>query len=93
MRKILKLSAMLIGAAAMLVGLNSCSKGGGGDDANCCSFSGSGTYDGATYTYSGRFCEDGTYTYTYTNGDNTENYSGNWDDNEYTWAEIQEKYC
>ncbi len=85
---------MLIGAAAMLVGLNSCSKGGdGGDGDDCCSFSGSGTYDGASYSYSGRFCEDGTYTYTYTKGDNTENYSGNWDNDEYTWAEIQEKYC
>lgn len=90
MRKILKLSAMLIGGATMLLGLNSCNKG---DDANCCSFSGSGTYDGASYSYSGRFCEDGTYTYTYTKGDNTENYSGNWNDGEYTWAEIQEKYC
>ncbi|MDB3865965.1 hypothetical protein N9300_00640 [bacterium] len=93
MKKILKLTAMLFGGAAMLLGLNSCDKE---DDVNCCSFSDSGTYNGVSYSYSSTLCEDGTYTSTYTYGDDTETYSGNWDEwveEGTTWAEIIEDYC
>jgi len=80
---------MLLGGVAMVFGLNSCDKG---DDVDCCTVSESNEL----YSYSATFCENGTYSGTYTYGDETYTYSGNWQDDNgegTTWAEIQENYC
>ena len=96
MKKILKLTAMVFGAVAMVFGLNSCSKD---DDKDCCTWDKSETGDEGTYTFTGKACEDGyfTFTYTYTDKDDVvETYSdtGDWmEDTDYTWDYIKEETC
>ncbi len=75
--KVIKLLAMLTGVFAMLMGSSSCKKD---DSTECCTFT---STDG-----SGKACEDGTYSYTYNNG---ETYSGKWNDdtNPPTWDQLK----
>ena len=81
--KIFKYSAMVIGAAAMITGFNSCKKDEDKKD-ECCTLS--YTYDGETA--SANACEDGTITYSY--GGTTE--TGNWHDDYGSWAEVKQSF-
>lgn len=86
MKKIYRIPALIFGFAAML-GASSC-----GDDeesgTECCSYTGTDTDDqGNTVTYTLTACEDGTYTYSYSDGTSD---GGRWDDDgDYTWDYIK----
>jgi len=78
--RFLKISAIFLGAAAVLIGSDSCKK----DDNNgieCCSFS----YTDNGTTYKIRACEDGKVTITY-DGE-TETYD--WHDDYSNWSEVK----
>ena len=81
--KILKFSALVLGAAALVTSFNSCEK----DDDNgieCCTYS--YVNDGTRYSY--RACEDGTVKVTYSG--NT--YTYDWRDDYGSWAEIRAEW-
>ena len=88
--KILKFSALVLGAAAMITGFNSCSK----DDDNgneCCTISYTDTYDGNTYSVNTEACEDGTYTIRYTYDGQTETETGDWRNDYGSWSELKQE--
>lgn len=80
---------MVLGAAAMITGFNSCKKDKDDDKGiECCTRS--YMYDGATYK--SKACEDGTASYTVTyNGETTETYTYDWRDTGYTWSELKQE--
>lgn len=84
MKKVLKFSALALGALGLVTGMNSCSKD--DDDSNdCCTFT--YTYDGETGTV--KACEDGSITYTY--GDGTTD-TDNWKEDYDSWADMKAEF-
>lgn len=94
MNKIFRFAATLTGAFALVTGFTACSKDddNGGDHGECCTYSYSGTDEyGNAYSYSYTMCEDGTYTYSNSDG---ESFSANWKTSEdydglETWEDIK----
>ena len=80
--KILKFSAMALGAAALIIGFNSCKKDKG---IECCTYS--YIEDGIRYSF--KACEDGKMTYSYTGGE-TETYD--WHDDYGNWSELRQAF-
>jgi len=97
MKKILKLTAMVLGTFAILFGLNSCSKDDDNNDNDCCTWDESYTDGGETYTYTGKVCEDGTFSGTYTVDGETYTNSFDWTEDsyyeDYSWDDIKDEFC
>lgn len=87
MKKLFKISAMFIGAIAMATGSSSCKK----DKNECCTLSGTYTYEGVKTTYSAKACEDGSTTYTYTYDGKTTTGTDSWKDDYSSWSELKEE--
>ena len=81
--KIFKIAARLIGIIALIAGVSSCKD----DDANieCCTFSGTDTYNGVTTSYTVSACSDGKLTYVEDGDTDVDTWKGDYG----SWAEVK----
>ena len=84
--KVLKFSAGLFGAFALLFGATSCKD----DGPECCSFSDSYTENGITYKYTVEACDDGSVNTVYTADGETYKYESSWKDYFDSWGEVKD---
>lgn len=75
---------MILGAVALIAGINACDKD-DDDGMECCTL----TEKDGSITYKWKACEDGSVTYSYTGGP-TETYS--WKDEYSSWSEVKELF-